>query len=319
MLEVLGVTSAEDEVYAHLATVVSAAEAEIAAATRLSHEDVRTALAGLIERGLALRMADSPERFVAASLVVVESMISKRFTELRSAQQALDGLTSQFRANSLARAADGAFEIVRGRDALRRCSLNLLSSAASEVLNLVKPPIIVVQSEERVQPGESVRGRVIFETRALESPGALEAIQNDLRSQDQIRVHTSLPIKMLAIDRSVALVPLAQPDTTPVGVLVRRSAVLDAFLALFEYVWATAVPLHVDNANSPTPKESSFLSEDDRRLLSLLLAGLTDEAIASHQGTSVRTVQRRVHALMKAAYVRTCMQLAWEAARQGWL
>ena len=319
MLEVLGATSAEDEVYAHLATVVSAAEAEIAAATRLSHEDVRTALAGLIERGLALRMADSPERFVAASLVVVESMISKRFTELRSAQQALDGLTSQFRANSLARAADGAFEIVRGRDALRRCSLNLLSSAASEVLNLVKPPIIVVQSEERVQPGESVRGRVIFETRALESPGALEAIQNDLRSQDQIRVHTSLPIKMLAIDRSVALVPLAQPDTTPVGVLVRRSAVLDAFLALFEYVWATAVPLHVDNANSPTPKESSFLSEEDRRLLSLLLAGLTDEAIASHQGTSVRTVQRRVHALMKAAYVRTRMQLAWEAARQGWL
>jgi hypothetical protein len=319
MLEVLGATTAEDRVYGHLATVVSAAETEIAAATGLSDDDVRIALAGLIDRGLAAHMADSPERFVAASLTVVESLISKRFAELRSAQKTLDGLTSQYRANSLARASDGAFEIVRGRDALRRCSLNLLSSASSEVLNLIKPPIIAIRSEERVQPGESVRGRVIFETRALEPPGALEVVQKDLRSQDQIRVHTSLPIKMLAVDRSVALLPLAQPDTTPVGVLVRTSAVLDAFLALFEYVWASAVPLHVDNANSPTPMGSSILSDDDRRLLSLLLAGLTDEAIASHSGTSVRTVQRRVHALMNAAYVRTRMQLAWEAARQGWL
>jgi len=54
-------------------------------------------------------------------------------------------------------------------------------------------------------------------------------------------------------------------------------------------------------------------------LLSLLLSGLTDEAIAAHRGTSVRTVQRRVHALMDLAHVRTRMQLAWEAARQGWV
>jgi hypothetical protein len=208
---------------------------------------------------------------------------------------------------------------VRGIDALRQCSMGLLDSARSEVLNMVKPPIIAVQSDERAKPNDAARGRLIFETRSLERTGTLEAIQQGLRSQDEVRVHTRLPIKMLVVDRSVALLPLAQQDTTPVGVMVRESAVLDAMLALFEYVWATAVPLHVDNANSPTPRRPSVLSDDDRRLLSLLLAGLTDEAIAMHRGSSVRTVQRKVQALMSVAHVRTRMQLAWEAARQGWM
>ena len=61
------------------------------------------------------------------------------------------------------------------------------------------------------------------------------------------------------------------------------------------------------------------LSTEDKQLLSLLLAGLTDEAIAAHFRISVRTVQRKVHALMEMASVRTRMQLAWEAARQDWL
>jgi DNA-binding CsgD family transcriptional regulator len=319
MLTALGASPGEDRVYGQLVTAVSATESEIAEATGLSADEVRTSLASLIDRGLASRTPDSPTRFVAASPGVVEALISERLAELRSAQATLDRLATQYRTNSLARVASGAFEIVRGRDALRHCSLNLLSSARAEVLNLVKPPIIAVQSEERVQPPESTRGRLIFETQALENPGNLEAIQKDLRSQDEVRVHTKLPIKMLAVDRSVALLPLAQHDTTPVGVLVRESAVLDAFLALFEYVWATAVPLHVDSANSRGPKGPSVLSDDDRRLLSMLLAGLTDEAIAVHRGTSARTVQRKVQALMTVANVRTRMQLAWEAARQGWM
>ena len=38
-----------------------------------------------------------------------------------------------------------------------------------------------------------------------------------------------------------------------------------------------------------------------------------------HRGMSVRTVQRKVHALMEVANVRTRMQLAWEAAHRQWL
>jgi DNA-binding CsgD family transcriptional regulator len=319
MLRALGATQAEDRVYRLLATAVSASEEEIAGRAGLSAHDTRTALESLLERGLVERMTDTPARFVAASPSIVEAMISERLTDLRTAQQALDGLAAQYRANSLARTADGVFEIIRGADSLRQWNLDLLSSARSEVLNFIKPPLIAVQVDERIGPRGSVRNRIIYETGALESAGILDALRTGLRANDQARVHTNLPVKMLAVDQSVALVPLAQNDTTPVGVLVRESAVLDALVALFEYVWASAAPLHIPGVGNGGHKTSSVLSDGDRELLSLLLAGLSDEAIAMHRRMSVRTVQRKVHALMDVANVRTRMQLAWEAARQDWL
>jgi DNA-binding CsgD family transcriptional regulator len=318
MLTALGATEAEDRVYGLLVTSVSAGEEEIADATGLSHDDVRTALTSLIDRGLADRMEETPRRFVAASPGVIESMISERLGELRAAQQTLDGLASRYRANSLARAAGGVFEIVRGEEALRQCSVSLLTSANSEVVNFIRPPLIAVRPEESIGPGDGVRNRIIYETHALEESGVLEALRAGLCARDEARVHTKLPIKMLGVDHSVALLPLAH-DTTPVGVLVRKSAVLDALLTLFEYVWATAIPLHVHGVSDGDGRVSSGLSEEDRALLSLLLAGLSDEAIGMHRRLSVRTVQRQVHALMDVANVRTRMQLAWAAARRGWL
>lgn len=329
MLTELGATAAEDLVYQHLVSTVSATETEIVEATGLPRTESRRALDGLRDRDLVSRLSGSPARFVAASPGAVESMIIDRLRGLRSAQDTLDQIASQYRANSLLRTATGVFEIVRGSEALRQCSLQLLRSARTEVLNLIKPPVISVRASERVLPSESVQGRVVFETGELHADGSLDAVQETLRSQDEVRVHARLPIKMLATDRTVALLPLAQQDTTPVGVLVRESAVLDALLGLFDYVWASAIPLHVVNANAAAnadadadvvePDVPSPLTDADRHLLSLLLSGLTDEAIAAHWGVSVRTVQRRVRALMSAAKVSTRMQLAWEAARQGWM
>jgi DNA-binding CsgD family transcriptional regulator len=301
-----------------LVATVSASEDEIVRSTGMSRDDVRAALASLGDRGLVDRLPETPTRFVAAPPSMVEALVSDRLAELRQAQRALDGLASQYRTASLARSADGVFEVIRGQPALRCCSISLLRSARSEVLNFVKPPLIAVQPEEHIGPADSVRNRIVYETCALTQPGMIEALQAGFLADDQARVHAKLPIKMLAVDGSAALLPLAQHDTTPIGVLVRESAVLDAILALFELVWATAIPLHLDGAVDGA-SNTSVLSSKDRELLSLLLAGLSDEAIAMHKKTSVRTVQRKVHALMDVANVRTRMQLAWQAAHRGWL
>jgi sugar-specific transcriptional regulator TrmB/DNA-binding CsgD family transcriptional regulator len=318
MLTVLGVTAAEDTVYGRLLAAVSASEDELAASTGLSQDDVRSSIESLIARGLVARMAETPSRFVAASPSVIESMISERLAELREAQLALDGLTSRYRANHFARTVDGVFEVVRGEEALRDCSLRLLQSARAEVLNFVKPPLIALQPDEGIGPGARVRNRIIYETSALEN-GMLAAVREGLLVGDEARAHTKLPVKMLAVDQSVALLPLAQHDTTPVGVLLHESALLEALLTLFEYVWAAAIPLHVYGESNGGAQAAAVLSDEGRELLSLLLAGLSDEAIAMHRDLSVRTVQRKVHALMDIANVRTRMQLAWEAARRGWL
>jgi DNA-binding CsgD family transcriptional regulator len=280
---------------------------------------VKVALDGLQERRLISRTTDVPARYVASSPGVIEAMLSERLLEVRTALEGLDRLSAKRRARQLATDVAGTVEIVRGPEALRHHALHLVRTARIEVLDMVKPPVIAVQTSERVLPPETTRNRAIFETEALEAPGALDAIRDGLRGNDEIRVRAEVPLKMLAADRSVALVALAQLDTTPVGLLIYQSAVLDGLLALFEFVWGSSVRLDIANGRTVPAGADSVLSPEDRQLLSLLLAGLTDEAIAAHFKVSVRTVQRKVHALMEVANVRTRMQLAWEAARQDWL
>lgn len=318
MLTALGATETEDKVYRFVATTVSATSAEIQAGTCLEDAAVLAALDGLKQRGLVSQATGEPVRFVASSPGTVEAMISNRLRELREAQEVLDILADKRRAVQQSGEA-GVFEVVHGQQALRHHALHLLRTARSEVVNMIKPPLIAVQSNERVLPGDGVHNRAIFETGALEVAGALDAITDGINHTGEVRVHSKLPVKMLAVDRSVALVPLAQQDSPPVGMLIYPSAVLDALIALFEFVWDRAVSLQMLDPRSTAGTTDSVLSPEDRQLLSLLLAGLTDEAIAAHFRVSVRTVQRKVHALMEVANVRTRMQLAWEAARQGWL
>jgi hypothetical protein len=250
MLTALGATETEDSVYCFVATTVSATWAEIRSATGLSAGEVRGALAGLHRRGLVSQTGDDPVRYVASSAGTVAAMISNRLRELREAQEVLDLLADKRHAAQLSGQAAGIFEVVHGQQALRHHVLHLLHTARSEVVNMVKPPVIAVQPSERARPGDTARNRVIFETGALEAPGALDAIRDGMTSASEVRVHTKLPVKMLAIDRCAALVPLTRDDTTPAGVLIYPSAVLDALLALFEHVWDSAVALHMAGAGA---------------------------------------------------------------------
>jgi DNA-binding NarL/FixJ family response regulator len=54
-------------------------------------------------------------------------------------------------------------------------------------------------------------------------------------------------------------------------------------------------------------------------MMSLLVAGLSDESVAHYLGISRRTLQRRLTRLMKNAKVDTRLQLVWRATSEGWL
>jgi len=207
MLTALGATETEDCVYRFVATTVSATWAEICSASGLSAGEIRDALDGLHQRGLVSPTSDDPVRYVASSPGTVEAMISNRLRELREAQEVLDLLAGKRRAAQLGGDAAGVIEAVYGQQALRHHILHLLHTARSEVINMVKPPVIAVQISERALPSDTIRNRAIFETGALEAPGTLDAIRDGMTSASELRVHTKLPVKMLAIDRCMALVP----------------------------------------------------------------------------------------------------------------
>jgi DNA-binding NarL/FixJ family response regulator len=61
------------------------------------------------------------------------------------------------------------------------------------------------------------------------------------------------------------------------------------------------------------------LTPDERQLLSLLLAGVSDKSIATQLGVSGRTLQRRLQDLMRRANAQSRMHLAWRVNELGWL
>lgn len=65
--------------------------------------------------------------------------------------------------------------------------------------------------------------------------------------------------------------------------------------------------------------EGAPLRDTDCKVLSLLVAGVSDKAIATQMGLSRRTVQRRIQHMVALAGATTRMQLVWCAARRGWL
>jgi DNA-binding NarL/FixJ family response regulator len=61
------------------------------------------------------------------------------------------------------------------------------------------------------------------------------------------------------------------------------------------------------------------LDEEARNLLMLLASGLTDQGIARSLGWSIRTTQRRIHALMDDLGASTRFQMGMSATTRGWL
>lgn len=113
------------------------------------------------------------------------------------------------------------------------------------------------------------------------------------------RVAGSLPTQFAAFGRDVALSSAEWGSTTGDFVVLRDPVVVSAFVELFERLWVTAAPLAV--------------GEDDQLtggVLDLMRQGFKDEAIARAQGVSLRTVRRRIAALMDEHGVDTRFQLA---------
>lgn len=97
-----------------------------------------------------------------------------------------------------------------------------------------------------------------------------------------------------------AVVTIARWNDLTSGYSISRNPLVIAlFSAYFDELWAKAQPMSVAIGEH----------KDDERLLELLALGLKDEAIARLLGLGLRTVRRRIAALMAVHGVDTRYQL----------
>jgi hypothetical protein len=130
-------------------------------------------------------------------------------------------------------------------------------------------------------------------------PAALEAERALTGRSVSVRAlpGSEVPARMWLVDDRFAFV-LAADDR---ALVVFPSQLLTALELLFEALWER------------TAAHRRFAPAPDQ-LIELMLSGLTDEALSRALGTSPRTAQRRVAALMSAAGARTRFQAGAQTA-----
>jgi DNA-binding CsgD family transcriptional regulator len=161
--------------------------------------------------------------------------------------------------------------------------------------------------------GRGVRMRTIYLSSARNDPQTTARAQWLSEKGAALRTVPVLPIRMLVVDRTWAVLPI-DPQRTAVGACVLRSAgVVTALCALFEQVWQSAIPW------GSRPGTHLPLSDQERALLQLLMQGDTDEQAGRKLGVSTRTVGRLAADLMTRLGARSRFQAGAMATARGWL
>jgi DNA-binding CsgD family transcriptional regulator len=287
VLEALGVCSEDEQLYRALLARPESTATDLADQVTWPATRVGRHLRSLLSLGLASRTPGRPARYVpAVPDAAVELLALRKQAAIVEARVGASVLAAEFRQPD-------AFTVLRGTEASSQRLCQAQQCAQEEVLTLDLVPL---------EPGR-VPCRTIYDMATLSVPDDLLAAR--FAGSRMLR---DVPLKLLAVDRRMALLPTA-PD---VVVEVGPSSLLDALLRLFDLLWQQATPLTGSADDGP-------LSLEDRHLLSLAAAGLTDQAIARRLGVAQRTVERRMQRILKSLDATTRFQAGLRAGQRGLL
>jgi DNA-binding CsgD family transcriptional regulator len=154
------------------------------------------------------------------------------------------------------------------------------------------------------------RSRAIYPVLALRQ--APETLRARAEAGEQIRLLPDVPTRMFIIGTSHAVLPEPLGFTDEPRSLVRQRGLVEALTLLFELLWERAAPVPSLDRGEARPDLRRFL-------LQQLAAGAQDEQIARTLGISLRTVRRRVAAVLTELGADSRFQAGVEAVRRGWL
>lgn len=313
VLESLGVATQDEDLYRELLRSPGATIDTLAEATGNTASTTRRGVRRLEQLGLVTRLAGVPVRLMPARPdVAVDVLVAQRQQELARAQAAARTLLRET-ATERAHQPDELVEIVHGRQAVAQRFMQLEQTVTRELLVLDRPPYAQVTTEpnesELEMLARGVRCRGIYAPEGLELPGRLDEIERMIAAGEEARTSPVVPMKMAVADRRVALLPLTSEQLTEQALVVHAGTLVEALVTLFEVLWGLAVPLL-----APAPGSAD---DPDARLVSLLAAGLSDQAIARQLEVSPRTLSRQLAALQDTLLARTRFQAGVHAALRG--
>jgi DNA-binding CsgD family transcriptional regulator len=327
MLEAFDVDPSAEAVYLAMLQHPDATLPELGARLGLDDAAVRAAFDELGRLTLLRPSWEDPRTLrPVAPEICLESLLARQQAELiarrnriEEGRAALAILVADLaRARPNVGQAEG--EEIIGLDAVRERLERLTHATRHEVLSLMPDGAQTAAAIEASRPlDESLLDRGV-EMRNV----YLDSVRNDPPSTayarwmtelgGQVRTAPVLPLRMIIVDREIAVVPLNPARTGDGAALLRGPGAVAAMCALFDQVWTSAIPL-----GAPLVRTEQGLTGQEQALLRLLSQGETDESAARKLGISPRTLRRMTAELMTELGVRSRFQWGAQAVEHGWL
>lgn len=309
MLESLGVRPEDEEVYRLMLREPDLDLSSLSARLGRSPDGLTATIRRLESAGLLTRASRDPGRWRPARPdVAIDVLVSRRRAELDRVREVAREWAAEMAAPDRYRP-ERLVEIVVGQEAIAARFAQLMHATESELLVLDRPPYASRPDEaDRTVRGLLATGvvvRGIYSPDSLQLPRAVDEAHSAVDAGERSRIHPDVPMKLAIGDRRQALLPLAADQVTDSALVIHSSSLLDALVRMFELLWEQALPIVRQQDD-----------ELDAKLMTMLVAGMKDDAIARRLGVSTRTVGRRVARLMEQFGARTRFQAGVHAERR---
>ena len=151
MLEAVGLTPTEEQVYRLLVRAGAMSAAELCQQLALSSEQADVVFGNLAAKGLITATPGPPERFIAAPVAVAgEALLHRRFEELQAARLEFAKIAEESCPTGSRPILDGMIDIVP-REAVPALFEQLQRNAKSAVWTIAMPPYAVPSDKNSVE------------------------------------------------------------------------------------------------------------------------------------------------------------------------
>ncbi|MFD9124690.1 LuxR C-terminal-related transcriptional regulator [Kitasatospora sp. NPDC059571] len=296
----------------------------IAAELHLSEAEVRGALDELLELTLLRPAADSsalravsPEVGLTRLLARNQNQLLFRQQQLESARTAIAAISAEY----VDRRPDDEMVLrLDSLEAVRDRLEELAATATEECLSLMRGGAVrpdSIQAGKHPNQLALERGvviRSIFQDSFRNDPDTLRYARWLADLGGLTRTVPLLPMRLVIVDRSIALVPTDPVDGRRGALELHGAALIQPLCALFDELWRSGADF-----GQPAPRDDQDLTGSERALLQLLGQGHTDESAGRKLGLSLRTVRRMMQDLMNRLGAESRFQAGAQAARKDWL
>ncbi|AIJ11705.1 helix-turn-helix domain-containing protein [Streptomyces violaceoruber] len=217
---------------------------------------------------------------------------------------------------------------ISGAEEVGDCYYRLKQAARREICELQRPPYLLAPNEplDEAAIRRGVRVRAVYAAASFDDDGGWQDLGSLVSRGEEARVVPALPVKLVLVDRSVAMVSLTLEGGSTDCLYTEAPPLIEVLSELFDRYWAAAARLSAaDTSAAPAPDGAGPVggarrpTEEERQLLALFAAGVKDDAIARQFGVSTRTLRRRIQNLYAELGTTNRFGAGVAAARRNWL